>query len=93
MFVGVLTVDLFIGASHSLKEKRRVLKSVIERIKVRYNVSIAEIGAQDTWQRATLGIAMISNERAFIHKVLDAVVNFIELQGALVITDYQVRFL
>jgi len=93
LFIGVLTVELFIGEAHSLKEKRRVLKSVIDRIKTRFNVSIAEIGELDIWQRSTLGLSMISNEQAHVHKVFDAVVKFIEAQGTLVITGYQVRLL
>ncbi len=93
MFVGVLTVELFLGEAHSLKEKRRVLKSVIDRIKTRFNVSVAEVGEQDVWQRSTLGISMISNECAHVHKVFNAVVKFIEAQGTLVITDYQIQLL
>nr|WP_286725211.1 DUF503 domain-containing protein [Pelotomaculum sp. PtaB.Bin117] len=91
MIVGILTVELFIGEVHSLKEKRKVLKSVIDRIKKRFNVSIAEIGEQDIWQRSTLGLSMISNEQAYVHKVFAAVVKFIETQGMLTITDYQIQ--
>lgn len=93
MFVGVLTVELFIGEAHSLKEKRRVLKSVIDRIKTRFNVSIAEIGEMDAWQRSTLGLSIISNEQAHVHKVFAAVVSFIETQGMLTITDYQIQLI
>lgn len=93
MIVGVLTVDLFLGEANSLKEKRRVLKSVIDRIKARFNVSVAEVGDQDTWQRSTIGISFISCEQAHVHQVFAAVVRFIEAQGTLLITGYQTELL
>lgn len=93
MIVGVLTVDLFLGEANSLKEKRRVLKSVIDRIKSRFNVSVAEVGEQDIWQRSTIGISFISCEQAHVHQVLSAVVRFIESQGTVLITDYQTELL
>lgn len=93
MIVGVLTVELFLGEANSLKEKRRVLKSVIERIKNRFNVSVAEVAGQDTWQRSTLGISFISCEQEHVHQVFAAVVRFIEAQGTVLITDYQTELL
>ena len=93
MIVGVLTVELFIGEANSLKEKRRVLKSLLERIRNRYNVSAAEVGAQDTWQRSVIGISYISCEQAHVSQVLAAVVEFIELQGKVQITGYQTELL
>lgn len=93
MIIGVLTVELFLGEANSLKEKRRVLKSVIDRIKNRFNVSVAEVGEQDTWQRSTLGVSFVSCEQAHVHQVLAAVVRFIESQGTVLITDYQTDLL
>lgn len=93
MIIGVLTVELFLGGANSLKEKRRVLKSVIDRIKNRFNVSVAEVGQQDTWQRSILGISFVSCEQAHVHQVLAAVVRFIEAQGTVIVTDYQTELL
>jgi len=93
LIVGILTVELFLGEAGSLKEKRKVLKSIIDRIKSRFNVSIAEVGGQDTWQRSTLGISFVSNEHAHVHRVFSAVVSFIESQGTVVVTDYQTQLL
>lgn len=93
MIIGVLTVELFLGEANSLKEKRRVLKSVIDRIRSRFNVSVAEVDDQDTWQRSTVGIAFVSSERDHVDQVLAAVVRFIEAQGTVVITDYQTQLL
>ncbi len=93
MIIGVLTVDLFLGEANSLKEKRRMLKSVIDRIKTRFNVSVAEVGEQDTWQRSVIGISFISSEQAHAHKVFASVIRFIENQGTVLITDYKTELL
>jgi len=93
LIIGVLTVELHLGEASSLKDKRRVLKSLIERTKNRFNVSVAEVGEQDTWQRSVVGIAFVSCEKAHAHQVLAAVVRFIESQGSVFITDYQTEFL
>ena len=67
--IGIQTLELYIPASNSLKTKRRVLKSFKDRIKHKFNVSISEIAEHDKWQRALLGVAMISNDKALIEKV------------------------
>lgn len=93
MIIGVLTIELTLGEANSLKEKRKILKSLLERIRNRFHVSVAEVGAQDTWQRSTIGIAFVSCEQSHVSRVLAAVVNFIECQGAVQITDYQTEIL
>jgi len=93
LIVGILTVDLFLGEANSLKEKRRMLKSVIDRVRTRFNVSVAEVGDQDTWQRSRLGISFVSSERAHVHKVFSSVIRFIEKQGTVLITDYKTEIL
>lgn len=79
MIVGKLEVELFFGECQTLKDKRRVLKSIIQRIKGKFNVSIAEVGGQDTWQRSVLGIVCVSNETAQVQSILSNVTNFLEL--------------
>ena len=59
MIVGLLTLDLHIPAANSLKSKRMVIKSLIEKIKNRFNVSVAEVDAQNLWQRSVIGIAYV----------------------------------
>lgn len=81
MIVGTLTVELFIGEAQTLKDKRRELRSIIERVKSRYNVSIAEVDRQDSYQRATLGVACVSNETAHVQSILSNVEKYLELQG------------
>ncbi len=70
MFVGVLQIELFIPESNSLKTKRYAIRSIKDRLKNRYNVSVAEIDNTDKWQRASLGIAAVSNESRHIQSML-----------------------
>jgi uncharacterized protein YlxP (DUF503 family) len=71
--IGLLTIELHIPASGSLKEKRQVLKSLLETTRNRFNVSIAEVEHQDLWQRATVAAACVSNDQSFVDQVLNRV--------------------
>ena len=75
MIVGVCTVELFIPDGQSLKSKRQVVKSLKDRLRDKFNVSVSEIGGQDLWQKAVLGIACVANETAYVNQVLDQVLN------------------
>ncbi len=78
MIVGLCTVELMIPESHSLKEKRQVLQSLKTRLRDKFNVSVAEVGEQDLWQKAILGLACVANESAHVNQVLDQAVNLIQ---------------
>ena len=71
MVVGVLRLTLYIHGAASLKDKRQVLRKVVDRLRSRFNVSVAEVGDNDVWQRAVVGIAAVSNDRSFVNEVLD----------------------
>jgi uncharacterized protein YlxP (DUF503 family) len=71
-------VKLRLPENSSLKGKRQVSKSIIERVKNRFNVSIAEVEDQDLWQSLTLGISCVSNSAPHANEILSKVVNFIE---------------
>jgi len=86
MIVGIMTVELFIPLSDSLKSKRFAVKSIKERLKNRFNISISEVDNNDKWQRATLGVAMVSNETQYIESNLTKVLNQI-------LGDYRVEVL
>jgi uncharacterized protein YlxP (DUF503 family) len=73
MIVGLLTLDLHIPGANSLKSKRMVIKSLIERIKNKFNVSVAEVDAQNLWQRSVIGIAYVSNETVMINRVFEKI--------------------
>jgi hypothetical protein len=78
MHVGVLTVTLTVDGAASLKDKRRVLKSLLDTTRREFNVAIAEVEDQDLWQRATLGIACVSNDRGLANRILDKVLDRLE---------------
>lgn len=94
MIVGVCKVTLHVPASGSLKAKRQVVKSVIGRIKSRFDVAVAEVGSLDRWQIAEIGIACVSNDSGHANEVLSHVVDFIErdrLDAEL--TDYEIELI
>lgn len=78
MVVGVLFVQIHISEATSLKDKRRVVKAMVAKVKNRFNVTIAELDSQDLWQRATLGIAMIGDSRDHLERQLQFVLNFLD---------------
>lgn len=78
MVVGVCHINLSIPGAHSLKEKRYALKSLTTRVKGSFNVSVAEVGDNDLWQSALIGIAVVGNERGFVNSVLDKIIDFVE---------------
>ncbi|MBN2397929.1 MAG: DUF503 domain-containing protein [Deltaproteobacteria bacterium] len=78
MVVGTGIVDLFVGGSRSLKEKRAVLRRILGRTKNAFNVSIAEVGAYNSWKRCRIGFSMVGNEKGFVNSKMDKIVNFIE---------------
>ena len=73
MIVGAAVVELHVHGSRSLKQKRGVVRSISQRLRNRFNVSVAEIGGQDTWQRARLGFATVSASVRHAEEVVDAV--------------------
>jgi uncharacterized protein YlxP (DUF503 family) len=70
MPIAYLTLELRIEGAHSLKDKRQVLRSVKDRLRNSFNISIAEIEATDLWQRATLGIVSISDSRDYLEGLM-----------------------
>ncbi|HWP49990.1 MAG TPA: DUF503 domain-containing protein [Candidatus Limnocylindrales bacterium] len=91
MIIGICRVELYLPSNHSLKGKRQVLNSIKSRIKNRFNVSIAEIGHLETWQRSTIGIAMVSNDKNYVNQELNKVINHIEGSGIVSILDYGIE--
>jgi len=77
MNVGVCKVRLRLPENHSLKGKRQVLKSITSRVASKFNVSIAEVGDNDSWQTTTLGICLVSNDNRYTNEVLSRIADFI----------------
>lgn len=73
MIVGILTLELFFPHSHSLKDKRRILHGLKDRIRRRHNAALAEVDYQDKWQRALLGIVTLNSQQTVVEEVLGRV--------------------
>jgi uncharacterized protein len=71
--IGVLTLELQISEAHSLKEKRHVVKSLKDRLRTKFNISVAEIDGQDTWQRSVIAAVTVSGDHERAEQVLQAV--------------------
>ena len=94
MSIGLLKVRVRLPENHSLKGKRRVLKSIATQVRNKFNVSIAEVEDQDLWQLATLGIVCLSTDRRHADQTLSKVMEFISsIRGDAEILDYEVEIL
>ena len=87
MFVGVLKLTFHIPHARSLKEKRSVVRKFRDRVRARFDVSIAEVDAQDLHQRAIFGVCVVSSEAAVCDSVLEQVARAAETQEDAVLTD------
>ena len=78
MHVGIARLELLIPENGSLKDKRMVVRSVAQRVRNRFNVAVAEVGTQDIWEVATLGIVCVSDDPRHSNEMLSKVLAFIE---------------
>ena len=93
MVVGLLTLDLHVGESQSLKEKRMIMQRLKDALRRRFNVAVAEVGDdQDTWQRTRLGIAGVGQDRRYVNGQLSQVVEWMQSQRAVELTDYELAW-
>lgn len=92
MIVGVLSFKLVMRQSRSLKDKRRIIKSLKDRIRNKFNVSVAETGMQDNRQIAVIGVAAVGSDRRFINGILSNVANLIDIYPQAELIDYQIEF-
>ena len=81
MFVGALILELYLPQCRSLKDKRQVIKSVMDRTRQRFNVAVAEVGKNDLWQAATLGVACVSNSEGSAREMLAGVERSVRTMG------------
>jgi len=84
----ILNIRLELPSVFSLKEKRRILKSLITRLRNNFNISISEVDNNDVLRTATLGVAIVTNESSFGDKVIAKVVNKIEANPDLIVLEY-----
>lgn len=93
MRVGICTIELYIPDANSLKAKRQVLKSLKDKIRAKFNVSIAEVDENELWQKAVLGVSSIGNGNSHINAMLDKVIDFIEGIPAVQLVDYKIEII
>jgi len=92
VIVAVVRLSVYIHHSHSLKEKRAVIRKLIDRTQARFKLHLAEVGGQDTWQRAQLGFAVVGSEMQVVESIADEVVRSIQssVEGEVVSIDREV---
>ena len=93
MVVGLGIITFRLHDCRSLKGKRKVVKAIINRIQNRFNVSIAEIGANDIYQRAEIGFALVGNSRPLINSKIDKIFNLAEELGLAEIIDSEMEIM
>lgn len=91
MRIGVLRIYFQILDARSLKEKRKVLRPLKDRLMSQFNVSVAEIGSNDKWQLGELGVVTAGNESRFVESVVEKVKNFVELSPGVRIIEYDIE--
>ena len=92
MHIGVCKIWLRIPESHSLKTKRRVIKSLIARLKNRFNIAIAEVEALNTHETAVLAAVSVSNDASHLNRLISHVITFIEANIDAELVDYKTEF-
>ncbi len=93
MVIGLCHLELLLDGNFSLKGKRQVIKSIVERARQRFNISIAEVEDQELWQKAVLGVCTVANDRQRVNSILDKVVSFIENTNLAQVTDSQIEIM
>ena len=93
MVIGTLELELSIPGADSLKAKRMALRSLKDRLRKKFNVSVAEVEENDQWQSAVLVVVMVSNDRRFANRVLSKIVDFTESDHNLVLDDYRLSLI
>jgi uncharacterized protein len=93
MPLGCCWIELHVPAAASLKDKRRVVKSILDRLRARFNVSASEMEEQDLWQRAVLAVACVSSSKTLISQTFEKVRRSVENQGDCYVTRFETEFL
>ncbi len=93
MVVGTLSIRMAIRSSRSLKDKRRIIKSLKDRIRNRFNVSISETGAQDNLKYSIIGVAMIGTDRQYVNSTLSSLINSFRFFPQIELVDYELELI
>jgi uncharacterized protein YlxP (DUF503 family) len=93
MTIGLCRLVLYLPQSGSLKSKRSILKSIRTRVRNKFNVSISELSDNDLWQKAVLGVAVVSNESRHANQVLSKVVDLVQTDARVALVDYSLEMI
>ncbi len=91
MFIGVCTIEMHIPNSGSLKGKRHSLRGLKDRIRNTFNVSVAEVDDNDLWQKASIAVAALSNDKSHLNRTLDLVLNMVRAVPDVNLLDYHIE--
>ena len=92
MVIGILTVDVSVPGSDTLKDKRQVIKSMLDSIRNKFNVSAAEVGHLDSHRRAELAFTCVSNEQALVNRMLNKILDYIESNPLCEVVETDMQF-
>tara|TARA_Y100000814_G_scaffold66373_1_gene41155 strand:- start:98 stop:379 length:282 start_codon:yes stop_codon:yes gene_type:complete len=90
LFIGLLTIDFLVPECSSLKQKRGIVKSLIDKMRNNFNASVSEI-ANDKWQRGQIGVSIVSNDSRFLDSQLRKIMNFVETVGTVEIIESNIE--
>ena len=93
MVVGILRIELHLHDNRSLKGKRKIVRSMVDKVKNKFNASVAEIGSNDKWQKIELGVSTIGNDRRHIDASLNNILAYIESLYLAEIVDSEIEIL
>ena len=93
MVVGVLRISLGIEGNRSLKGKRGVIRHVQESIRNKFGASVAEVGDQDVWQSAVIGVVIVGSDKSMVNASLDRILNHVERLNVAVLRDHEMELI
>lgn len=90
MVIGFLSLEIFLPYSQSLKDKRRVLNTLRDRVRSRFNAAFAELDFQDKWQRSRIGIVTLNSQKSLVDEVLQKICRDVEgnLEGEIILSEF-----
>lgn len=93
MKVGCCSIKFVLHGNRSLKEKRRIVRAIKDRVKNKFNISVAEVGKQEVWQSLQIGIAAVSPDAKYLEGLMNQIVDFIDNMHLAEITDSEVKLI
>ncbi|MCF8009507.1 MAG: DUF503 domain-containing protein [Halanaerobiales bacterium] len=92
MFVAVIKIELQIPMARSLKDKRSIIKSMIEKSKNKFNIAVAEVDDKDLWKNSTIGIVTVADNKYYLDKVVNKVINFVENFPEVYLYNFEITY-